>query len=51
MPEERGGPVQWGGGAGGWSRYGEVQCIMGNGRMGPPPCGQTDTTENFVGIP
>ena len=30
-------------------RYGEVQCIMDNGHMGPlPPCRQTDTTENIT---
>ena len=32
------------------SLYGEVQCIMDNGHMGSPPCGQndllTDKTEN-----
>ena len=27
----------WGGGL-----YNEVQCIMGNGHMGPSPCGETD---------
>ena len=40
-------PVQWGpswstlnmswGGGKGWSLYGEVKCIMGNGRIEPPP--------------
>ena len=27
--------------------YSEVQCIMGNGHIGPP-CGQTQTTENIT---
>ena len=29
-------------GLGGGSLYTAVQCIMGNGHTGPPPCGQID---------
>ena len=32
----------------GWALYSEVQCIMGNGHMGP--YGQTDTCENITFI-
>ena len=32
-----------------WPGLGEVQCIMGNGHMGPPfPCEQTDMTKNIT---
>ena len=31
-----------------WSLAGEVQCIIGNGHMGPPPNIMTNTTENIT---
>ena len=31
---------------GGIERYSEIQCIMGNGHMGPP-CEKTDAYENI----
>ena len=42
------GPVEgWGGGKAG-ALYNEVQCILGNGHMGPHLCEQTDRTENIT---
>ena len=45
------GPMSWGRGPGGYLCR-EVQYIMGNGHMVPPPCAQNDrqtyTTENII---